>query len=114
MSGEGDRGELSRSEQSRYWLEHVEACERSGLTSKSYAESQGLSVSRLYAWRKRLVARGLWKRDAVVAPAERFQRVQALSPNQWSIDLPNGVRIGFSGAVDSHALSAVLGAAARL
>jgi hypothetical protein len=75
-----------------------------------------LSVSRLYARRKRLVAGGLWIRDGSSVPAERFQRVQVMpvSECRWSIDLPNGVRIGFAGEVDVRALSSVLSVTSRL
>lgn len=45
-------------ERQRYWLGHVEACERSGQTTKAYAEVHGLSTSMMYSWRKELTNPG--------------------------------------------------------
>ena len=104
-------------ERQRYWLGQLEACERSGRTTKAYAQEHGLSVSMLYSWRKKLAARGLWCRGSGRDRGVSFDRVDVIdagSSDQWRMVLPNGVEIGFSGVVDEAALSAVLGAASRL
>lgn len=44
------------SERSEFWLSHLSAIEAEGVTTKAYAEREGLSVSALYEWRRRLVA----------------------------------------------------------
>jgi len=51
-------GELT--ERQQYWLDHIQACEESGDTTKAYAEVHGLSVSMMYSWRKELTMRGVW------------------------------------------------------
>lgn len=44
------------SEQSQFWLSHLSAIEAEDITTKAYAEREGLSVKALYAWRKRVVS----------------------------------------------------------
>lgn len=44
------------SERTEFWLSHLSAIETEGITTKAYAEREGLSVKALYQWRKRLVA----------------------------------------------------------
>lgn len=46
------------SERSEFWLSHLSAIEAEGITTKAYAEREGLSAQALYQWRKRLVAGG--------------------------------------------------------
>lgn len=46
------------SETSRYWSQHLAAIAAERITTKAYAEREGLSVTALYYWRRRL------KRDA--------------------------------------------------
>ncbi|NDV14097.1 IS66 family insertion sequence element accessory protein TnpA [Crenobacter caeni] len=44
------------SNRSQFWAAHLTAIERESITTKAYAEQEGLSVSALYDWRKRLHA----------------------------------------------------------
>ncbi len=46
------------SERSTFWLSHLWRIEAEGITTKAYAEREGLSPQALYQWRKRLVAGG--------------------------------------------------------
>lgn len=39
-----------------FWLQHLAAIEREGVTTKAYAEREGLSVGALYQWRRELKA----------------------------------------------------------
>ena len=41
------------SERSTFWLSHLSAIEAEGITTKAYAEREGLSPQALYQWRKR-------------------------------------------------------------
>lgn len=43
------------SERSEFWWSHLSAIEAEGITTKAYAEREGLSPQALYQWRKRLV-----------------------------------------------------------
>lgn len=106
---EGDKQALT--ERQRYWLEQIQACEASGESLNAYAEAQGFAAGAIYAAKKVLIRKGLLGQS----PA-RFQRVHAVpSPVcEWRVELPNGAAVGFSGAVDTDALSAVLQAVSRL
>ncbi len=97
----------------RYWLEHVQACAASGKTIAEYALDQGLQAKTMYAGKKMLVKKG------VLPPtrAPRFQRAQLMAPvvdSEWRVQLPNGVSVAFTGAVDAGTLSTVLNTAATL
>lgn len=41
----------------QFWFDHLLAIEISGSTTKAYAELHGLSVKKLYEWRKRFQSR---------------------------------------------------------
>ncbi len=98
--------------QQSYWLKHVQACVASGKTIAEYAKAQGLQAKTMYAGKKTLVKKGVLPRTQ----APRFQRAHVVAAsvvaNEWRIQLPNGVSVGFIGSVDAVALSTVLNAAA--
>ena len=58
------------SERSTFWLSHLSAIEAEGITTKAYAEREGLSPQALYQWRKRLVAGGRPSRAKLGAVSE--------------------------------------------
>ena len=100
-------------ERQSYWLEQVRACEASGKTVAEYAAEQGISAQALYAGKRLLVNKGVLPR----ARPLRFQRVQiagVAAGNEWRIELPNGVSVFCSGAVDAGTLATVLTTAAAL
>jgi hypothetical protein len=95
-------------------LERLRACEASGMSLSSYAAEHGLDVRSLYDARKVLKAKGVLSRRS---HAVRFQRAEIAfhgPESQWRIELPNGIVVEFSGAVDGGSLSTVLSAAAGL
>ena len=102
----------------RYFREHLEACDRSGQTTKAYAEAHGLSTSMLYSWRRELASRGVSVKGPNGGQPSGFARVEVIAQEPassgWHIVLPNGVQVGFSGSVDETTLSSVLSAASRL
>jgi hypothetical protein len=94
-------------ERQRYWLEHIQACEASGMSMAEYAASKGIAVRAMYSGRKTLVQKGVLSS----AQPTQFQRVQVIETpvsNQWRIGLPNGVSVAFTGEVDARSLSTVL------
>ena len=95
-------------------LKRLRACEASGKSLAAYAAEHDLDVRSLYDARKVLKAKGLWARRS---HAVRFQRAEIAvehSGSRWQIELPNGVVVKCSGAVDGGSLSTVLSAAAGL
>ena len=79
-----------------YWLEHLRACEASGLTTSAYAKKHRLSVHALYQARK-----DQRRREALASSPKRssvtFARVQAAPAaareRSWRIRFPNGAVI---------------------
>ena len=110
MSNKGGTG---LTERQRYWLEQVRACEASGKTVAEYAAEQGISAQALYAGKKLLVRKGVLPRTRPL----RFQRVQVAGVavgNEWRIQLPNGISVFCSGAVDAGVLATILSTAAAV
>lgn len=102
--------EIPLTKRQRYWLNHLQACEASGKGIAAYAREHGLKDKSMYASKKALINKG-----GLPPTCDRFQRVQVVNPvvaNKWLIQLPNGVSVSFSGAVDERALASVLNTAA--
>ena len=82
-------------ERQTYWLEQLQACEASGLTTRAFARKHRLSVHALYQARK--MRR---RREAVASPAKKersvtFAKVRPVPPapvqgGLWRVRLPNG------------------------
>lgn len=97
----------------RHWLEHLRACKASDKGIAAYAAEHGLDAKAMYASKKVLVKKGILPRTR----PGRFDRAQVREPasgNAWRIQLPNGLSVIFSGAVDAKTLSTVLAAAATV
>jgi hypothetical protein len=108
-----DLAGTSLTEHQRKWLRRLQACEASGKSFTEYAAEHGFPVRALYDAKKALVKKGVLPRTR----KSRFQRVQTVTESadtKWRIQLPNGVSVEFSGAVDGGALSSVLTTVARL
>ena len=109
----GEVPEIPLTEHQRYWLEHVRACESSGKRITEYAADHGLAVRAMYDGKRALVKKGVLPRTRVA----RFQRARVVDPvagSEWRIQLPNGVSVSCSGAVDAGVLATVLSTAAAL
>jgi hypothetical protein len=100
-------------ERQRYWLEHVQACAASGKTIAEYAADHNLAAQAMYAGKKLLVKKGVLPRMRS-ARLQRAQVIGAVVGSEWHIQLPNGVSVIFSGAVDAATLTTVLNSAATL
>ena len=104
---------ISLTEQQRYWLKHIRACEASGKRITEYATENGLGVRAMYDGKRALVKKGVLPRTH----ATRFQRAQVVDPvvsSEWRIQLPNGVSLVFDGPVDARTLTTVLSTAAAV
>ena len=105
--------DIPLTEHQRHWLEHLRVCEASGKGIAAYATEHGLDAKAMYTGKKTLVKKGVLPR----ARRRRFARAQvntAVIDNAWRIQLPNGVSVAFSGAVDAKTLSTVLRTAAAV
>ena len=105
--------EITLTEHQRCWLKHLRACEASGKGIAAYAREHGLDAKAMYAGKKVLVKKGILPRTR----PSRFQRAEVKDPvhgNAWRIQLPNGLSVTFTGAVDAGTLSTVLTSAAAV
>ena len=107
--------DTSLTERQQYWLKHIRACDASGKTTIDYARKHGINVKSMYSARKALAEKGTPPRPQPT----RFQQVQVVAGNrandsQWSVQLPNGLAVSFSGIVDAATLSLILTTAAAL
>ena len=108
-----DIKEISLTERQRHWLEHLRACEASGKGIARYAVAHGLDAKAMYAGKKVLVKKGVLARTR----PSRFQRAEVNAPvhgSTWRVQLPNGLSVAFSGAVDARTLRTVLTTAAAI
>ena len=100
-------------ERQRYWLDQIRACEASGKTIAEYSAEHGIAARAMYTGKKALVKKGVLARTH----RSRFQRAQVVEArvvSEWRVQLPNGVSVAFSGAVDAGMLTSVLNTAAAV
>ncbi len=104
-------------ERQAYWLDHLRACEASGLTTSAYAKKHRLSVHALYQARKEFRRRGVLasspKRSSVT-----FAKVRAIPAAArewpWTIRFPNGAVIEFEAPREREDQAHLLGLVAGL
>ncbi len=97
----------------QYWLDKIEDWKVSGQSISAYSREQGFTAQAMYAGKKELVKKGILTRSQ----KPRFQRVaitRKVTDNTWCIQLPNGLSVSFSGAVNAGELTTVLSAAATI
>jgi transposase len=98
----------------QYWLRHLAAIEREGLTTKAYADREGLPVSKLYHWRRQMKVCG----GGGGAPAGGFIAVQ-VSPAEppvcgCRLRLGEQAELVFSGLPDVQWVARLVKAMGRL
>jgi transposase-like protein len=75
---------------------HIEACKQSGLSVVAYCKQHGIVKSVYYKWVKK------WSSENTVAG---FTQVDVASTSTTiEITYPNGVRLSYSGALDTSTL----------
>ena len=102
-------------ERQRYWLNHIQSWNESGMRMSEYARDQNFPVRAMYDAKKALVKRGILPRSRASYTA-RFEQVQIIdssAESEWRITLPNGSVVEFSASFDEHILRTVLTAAAQ-
>lgn len=87
-------------ERATYWSTHLAAIEREGITTRAYADREGLSVAALYHWRRELKERvrapnaGSGGFVAVTVPVEVSAKSEPAA--RCRIQVRNGVIMEFS------------------
>ncbi len=103
----------SLTKRQQYWLGKIEEWKVSGQSISAYSRDQGFSAQAMYAGKKELVKKGVLPRSQ----KPRFQRVAVtnkVTDNAWRIQLPNGLSVSFTGAVNATELTTVLSAVASI
>lgn len=103
----------------QYWCSHLAAIAAEGVQTKAYAKREGLSVSALYYWRKRLKSEA--SSSTVVLPAapqsgRQFVPVQISDADArvpCSLILAPGVRLELAQLPSAQWLAALGAAASR-
>ena len=102
-----ERRELTVREQ--FWLGHLRKIESAGITSRTHAEREGLSIGALYEARKRLVVLGVWPEPK---PRPLFAPVRVLEASPpgpaCRLRLASGAVLEWSTAPAPEVLSVLL------
>lgn len=112
-------GQTQMSKGMQYWSDHLAAIAAEGVQTKAYAEREGLSVSALYYWRKRLKAEGSTQARALpVMPqaGRQFVPVQISDTSACvpcSLILAPGVRLELAQLPSAQWLAALGAAVSR-
>ena len=89
----------------RHWLRHVKAADTSDGTLSDYASRHELSVKALYQWKTKLIKLGLYTSAPGFIPMRHFS---SDIHQTCKVNLPNGTRIEFSGALDSKTIRSII------
>ncbi len=97
-------------ERQKYWLNHLQTAQTSGINLVQYAQANDLKVKDLYQWKTSLTKRGFW---TLSAPG--FVSVKAKpSSAVCSLVLPNGIRLEFQGALSPDLIRTMVSSASQL
>jgi len=102
-------------ERQRYWLDHIQSWNESGMRMSEYARGQNFPVRAMYDAKKALVKKGILPHSRI-SHATRFEQVQIIessTESEWRIALPNGSVVEFSASFDEHVLESILKVAAQ-
>ena len=57
-------------EKQRFWLDQIESCEASGMSTRAYADHHGLDVQQFYGWKNKLKTLGVLSESGSAGPAQ--------------------------------------------
>jgi len=81
--------------EAEFWGAHIAAAKLEAIPASEYARRQGISVSALYYWQRKLKESG---KAGVSVPGSKFVslRIAAgeLHQNSCTLELPSGIRLG--------------------
>ena len=81
------------------WRAHFERCQELGMTLKSYAEQEGLTVLVFYGWSKR------FKREQADESEFSKVRIAASTPAEYRLSFPSGLVLEWVGDPDAAQLA---------
>lgn len=101
--------EISLTDTQQSWLEHIQACSKSGLTMKAYAQANDLSASAFYAWKKTLRRKGVIEGHRTDEPSLFRKAVLSDSrPSRARVLLPTGIVLELETGTDPLWVSAMV------
>ena len=83
----------------QFWRAHFERCRELGMTLKSYAEQEGLTVSVFYGWSKR------FKREQTNRSKFSKVTIAASTPAEYRLRFPSGLVLEWVGDPDAAQLA---------
>jgi len=97
----------------RTWLDHLKHCRKERQSLADYARAHDLKITRFYAWKARLEAKGLWTEKE---PPVSFLPVSVLDTPAAGVrlKLPNGVTLKFNQPLDTALLTRLFDLAVAL
>ena len=99
----------------RQWLDHINAADASDGSLIAYAAAHKLKVKDLYQWKTVLGRRGLLPGKPAKSSFVPVTIPSVAPPcTSCNITLPNGVRLQFTGDLNSMSLREIMTAASRL
>jgi len=101
--------DIPLTEKQQFWLEHVQACDKSGLSMKAYAHTNELSVGSFYTWKKTLRRKGVIADSQADAP-QLFRKAVVVDSShaRASALLPSGLVLEFDDSTDPLWVARVL------
>jgi transposase-like protein len=90
-----DDHRYSHEQRRRFWRQHVEGWQQSGLSQIAYCRSHDLKVQQFYRWRRRIM-------DAAPRPVSFLPVTIASAPRQAAAAIRIQTPNGFTIEVDSH------------
>ena len=104
---------VPRTPRQRFWLEHLDACRKQGLSLKAYAHAHDLSITALYAAKA-----ALKRRDTSTEPGKPVPKLVpvrvAPAASMVRVLLPNGVVVELPESMDPQRCQALLAGARAL
>ena len=88
----GQQAKVTLTDTHRFWLDHVKRCAELNQPMTEYAKANGLIVTTLYYWNKRLRALGLLAEDQATVSFTEVEVTTPVRPSGgWRVHFPNGV-----------------------
>ncbi len=64
--------------EAQFWIDHVAAIDREGISARAYAQRQGISISAVYYWQRKM--RAAPAGQVTARPSNKFLAVRVAGP----------------------------------
>ena len=94
----------------RYWLDHIQACKRAGLSFRAYARSNNLNHNNLYTAHHKLKQKGVISEDQGTPKFQKLDVKPAARAPFMKVTCPNGFVVEFHGEMGAASLLQIVSA----